>query len=319
MNNFHQDSLIFFRELSKRIKDKIEDIEVIQLAFNLALGCERLLKGILYDINPTYIYIEPGFKHTVQVIYSSRIVIGAPSNELAQKPNRDVITFNNSLLRVQTVSETALNHKNILFAISNARDIIAHCELRLLDIKNLREMIQRDFYPMLKSFANELDIKKESYFGGNSLKLSRISSSLQTDLQAKIELLLETHNQKWHVLKGNENYVFDKDKATAQVLSFQFKEKIPCPACNNNSVIYYKPIMEYDNTKLEEIIIGTEAKKLKCQYCKLEITDPAILDYFGIKGQKINPPETCASCGKELPFYSSGICEDCEDHYGLDG
>lgn len=311
MNNYLSDSGIFFKEVSRRIQDTIPDNEIIQLSFNLALGCERLLKGILYDINPTYILIEPDFKHSLQTLYSSKIIPEASqSRELASKPNSDVISFSNSLLKAQLISKSVHNHKNVLFVISNSRDIIAHCELNLLDKEKMREILQRDFYTMLKSFSVELGIKQTHFFDGSHIKLSRISGLQQTDLTKKMELLLDEHRGKWQSLKGNPGFVQDKDLITFNIFETGNKEKIDCPSCKNEALIYLKPIKEYDFSKLEEEIIGYQVKKLKCQYCKLEINDPAMLDNLGITDKKIHKNKNCKYCGLEIT--NGEICTTCD-------
>ncbi|MFA9193461.1 hypothetical protein AAGV33_03515 [Flavobacterium sp. FBOR7N2.3] len=312
MNNYLLDSGIFFKEVSRRIQLEMSDNEVIQLSFNLALGCERLLKGILYDINPTYILIEPDFKHSLKTLYSHKIISEAmASKELATKPNPDVISFNNSLLKAQHISNTVASHKNILFAISRARDIIAHCELNLLEKNKIKEVLQRDFYTMLKSFSDELDIKQSHFFDGSRIKLSRISGSLQTDLNKKMSLLFETHLATWQILKGRSGFVVEKDSITKEILKTENKESIDCPACESTAVIYLKPIIEFDQLKLEEEIIGFEVKKLKCQYCKLEIQDSSILDKLGISDKKVHKNKNCAYCGVEMA--KDEACETCEN------
>lgn len=283
MNPYLNDSALFFQYVSINMNSNLKDNEVIQLTINLALGCERLLKGILYDINPTFILIEPDFKHSLQTLYAEKIIPEADkSKELARNPNFDVISFNNSLLKAQFVSKTTLEHKNILFAISNARDVIAHCELNLLNKEKLREILQRDFYTMLTSYSVELSIKKSHFFDGRHIKLSRISGALQTDLRAKVKLLLETHNEIWKSLRGNPGFIKDKVSVTNDVLLLVDKDRTECPACKNDAVLSLKPIIEFNVFKGEEEVIGYDVKKLKCHYCKLETSDPSILDYLKI-------------------------------------
>jgi hypothetical protein len=310
MNNYLQDSGLFFKEVSRRIQDVITDNEIVQLSFNLALGCERLLKGILYDINPTYVLIESDFKHSLKTLYSNKIISEAlTSKELASNPNKDVISFSNSLLKAQLVSKSVHNHKNVLFIISNSRDIIAHCELNLLDKDKMREILQRDFYTMLKSFATELNIKQSHFFDGSQIKLSRISGSRQTDLVKKIEILLDEHKGKWQSLKGTIGFINDKDRITSEIFRTGNKEKIDCPSCHNDALVYLNPINEYDISKLQEIVIGFQIKKMKCQYCKLEIGDPAMLDILGITDKKVHSNKNCIYCGDEMSRGS--ICTSC--------
>ncbi|SCY60647.1 hypothetical protein SAMN02927916_2553 [Flavobacterium anhuiense] len=310
MNNYLKDSFVFFNEVSRRIEYTIPDNEIIQLAFNMALGCERLLKGILYEINPTYILIEPDFKHSLQTLYPDKILSTiSGSKQLENKPNSDVITFNNSLLRTQLVSESTINHKNILFTISKARDIIAHCELNQLEKQSIKEIIQRDFYTMLLSFSKELQIDKRHFFDGKHIKLSKISASLQTDLNEKLKILIETHQEIWKSLSGNENFITQKEKSTQTILDSRHKDKIECPSCKNIAIIYLKPIVEFNQLRLLEETIGHEIIKLKCEFCKLEINESSILDKLGIRNRKLHRNSECIYCG--IPLEEGETCNHC--------
>lgn len=310
MNTYLKDSSIFFKTVTKGIEKTISDDQVIQLSFNLALGCERLLKGILYDINPLYTLIESDFKHSIQTIYKDRLIKEATkSKELASNPNSDVISFSNSLLKAQLVSESVHNHKNILFVISNMRDIIAHCELRLLDLEKLREVLQRDYYTMMKAFSKELKIKQSHFFEQSHIKLSRISRQLQTNLDKQLELLVEEHNNIWKMMSTQPGYLDEKISITKFILKTDNKEILECPSCKNDAIVYFKPITELDLIKKEQIIIGFQVKKLKCQYCKIEITNPALLDKLGITDKKVHFATTCKYCGNQLE--DGEICNTC--------
>jgi Zn finger protein HypA/HybF involved in hydrogenase expression len=276
---------------------------------NLALGCERLLKGILYDINPTYILNEPTFKNSVQVLYGKKLLPGSKgSPELAAKFNGDVITFRNSLLRAQLVSATTEQHKNILFAISEARDIIAHCELSQLNTEQIKGIIQRDFYTMLKSFAEELNIKPSMYFEHFGDRISKISIAHQTDLSIKVRMLLELHLEKWHVFKTNSDFILRQKKVTRQLLNQQNKGKTKCPACEQEAVVILQTVLEFSTPTMTVSVIGYEAKRLNCYFCKLKIEDPAILDHLGIKF--IPPITSCRMCGYQYEE-SAQFCPSC--------
>lgn len=320
MNKYLFDSGKFFKFVSRSIQREIDDFQVIQLTLNFSLGIERTLKGILYDINPTYILIEPDFKHSLQNLYPDRIIEESKtSKELATNPNKDVITYRNSLIRAQHISKVCYDNKNLLFSISNARDIIVHHELDNLEIDMLRDVIQRDFYPFLKLLSKELKIKESHFFDGSHIKLARISSSLQTDLKRKVSLLLETHLGTWKILEGRSGYVEDKESVTAEILGTPYKESTICPACENEAVIYLKPIEEFNPYEKKEIIIGYEVKKLKCRFCKLEIKDSSILDHLGIRDYKIERQDECARCGRKLDSdNATGMCSECDEYYGTE-
>lgn len=327
MNNYLTDSGKFFRFTARGIQDKIDDFETIQLSLNFALGLERLLKGILYDINPTYILIEPGFKHSLPHLYPDKVIAETKSSgEIVGNPNEDVITFRNSLLRAQHISKSCFDNKNLLFNISNARDIIVHHELKKLDIPKLKEILLRDFYPFLKSISEELNIKQGHFFDGSHIKLSKISSTHQTDLENRLKLILDSHLGIWNTMKnrdsgqdGRSGYVIDKINVTNEVLNSPNKESTKCPACSNEAVIYLKPIYEFNPFEKKEILIGHEVKKLKCQFCKLEIQDAATLDHLGIRDRKIKKLEECSRCGKPIGTdNATGLCQECDEYYGTE-
>ena len=56
-NEFLKDSFRFFQKFSRNItEDNLEeDFSIIQTTLLFAIGVEKLLKGIIYDINPLYI------------------------------------------------------------------------------------------------------------------------------------------------------------------------------------------------------------------------------------------------------------------------
>jgi len=320
MNNYIKDSTMFFKHVAKSIDVNLTEFQVIQLSLNFALGLERLLKGILFDINPVYILIEPDFKHSLKCLYSHKIIEESKnSKELASNPNEDVITFRNSLLRVQHVSKVCNENKNLLFNISNARDIIVHHELKGLNIDTLKEILLRDFYTFLDEISKELGIKRNEFIAGSNIKLSRISSTLQTDLDKKVKMILETHQETFKSLKGNGGYLKDKENVTEEILNTPNKEGIKCPSCSNKAVVYLNPIKEYNPFEKDEITIGYEVMKLKCQFCKLSITDSILLDYFDIRDKKIHTVDKCARCDKRLsPDNATGLCNECDEYYGTE-
>ncbi|WP_316845546.1 hypothetical protein [Pedobacter psychrodurus] len=310
MNSYHQDSGLFFQQVSKGIEEKLDKSELVQIAFNLALGCERLLKGILYDINPLYVLTEPSFKNSMQIGYADRLLPESKgSGELLKTPIQDVITYKNSLLRAQLVSKTVANHKNILFAISEARDIIAHCNLKELDVEKINDIIQRDFFTMLDFFAQELAIKPHHYFGGHHDKLFKISISKQTDLSKRIELILERHIKKWEQHKVLDGYVKKQQLQTKSILNSSDRATCKCPVCKQDAIIYLEPIIENKSYVNLNGIIGYEIVKIRCLFCKLNEDDPRIMDNWKLNLSRLTKP--CTNCKTYFHFDGHAFCEDC--------
>jgi len=316
MNKYIKDSFFFLRTTSRSISKRMNDEKVIHATLNLALGLERILKGILFDINPLYILLNPEFKNSVQCFYSKSII---DKKQLAKAVDEDVITYRKSLLRSQVFSKCCTDYTNVLFKISDARDIIVHHELNRLDIKSLREILIRDYYPMMKAFVDELKIPKNKIFDGVHIKLSTLSSSLQSDLESKISLMLETHREKWKMLKNNPGFIEKRQLVTSNVLRDINNEECFCPSCENPAVLYLSPIFEFSPVDGERYQIGSEVIKLKCQFCKLETDEPSVLDKFYIRPRLMIRKKQCSRCSKKISNgNSTGFCDDCETYYGTE-
>jgi len=324
MNPYQKDALFFFKAVSTGIKSNNSDSEIVHLTLSFSLGMERLLKSILYNVNPLYVLIEPDFKNSLPVIYADKFLTEAKSSkEIASKPNEDVITFRNSLLRSQLVSKTAFENKGLLFNLSDCRDIIAHHQLSKLDLVELKIMLLRDYYPLLKSFAIELGINKPTIFHGKSIELAKLSSKLQDDIEKQIELKFESIRERFKMLENNPGYIANKDLETAMSFSSGNKYKVDCPCCGYTSLLYTEPIYEFNPYEKAEIKIGVSVKKLKCFYCKFETNNYKELDFL-----KISPPIAidneddlkCSRCGD---YYAndgrgSSLCSKCEEYYGTE-
>ena len=322
-NPYINDSLIFFETVSKGIKQNLTNSEIINLTMHFALGLERLLKGILYSINPVYILMSPEFKNSLPIYYKPKIIADATgTKEIAKVPNADVITFRNSLLRAQLLSKVTYDNKALLFTISNARDIIAHHELSNLDYTSLKIMLLRDYYPLMKAFSIELKIADQPFFHGKHIQLAKYSSKLQDTIEKKIELRFEGIKARYTMLKTIPGYIEDKDVLTSECLSKPNKFLIKCPCCQNNALIYSKPIFEFSQYEKFDMKIGYEIIKLKCFYCKLEIEDYKELDFLKISIPKPEEQEKlkmCASCGKPYSDDNgTSLCTVCNEYYGTE-
>jgi hypothetical protein len=322
-NPYLNDSLIFFKTVSTGLKQNLSDSEVINLTMHLALGLERLLKGILYAINPIYILIVPEFKNSLPVFYKSKIISEAiGTKEIADTPNVDVITFRTSLIRAQLLSKTVYDNKSLLFAISTARDIIAHNEISKLDFVNLKTLLLRDYYLLIKSFANELAVKTPLFFHGKHILLAKLSSKLQDTIEKQIELRFEALRATFKMLESNPGYISDKNFLTKESFNKGDKFLTNCPCCGYNALIYSKPIFEFNQYERADIKIGYEIIKLKCFYCKLETEDYKELDFLKISIPKPGEQEKikeCARCGQ--PFSDergTSLCQKCDEHYGTE-
>ena len=94
MNEYFSDAFGFFQTVAKLISGSMDDKETIEACLFFALGIERVLKGILFDINPVYVYKNQTFKHTAPILYKSLMLPDISKNkEISSEPEKDVLTY----------------------------------------------------------------------------------------------------------------------------------------------------------------------------------------------------------------------------------
>ena len=300
-NEFHNNASLLFKKISRQISDDLltNDLSVIENTLLFAIGIEKLLKSIIYDVNPLYILESPDFKNSVPFIYDSLV---KDKSEISKNPNEDVIAFQSSVLRATAFSKTALDNKNTLMKIKNARDIIVHHNFNKLEINELKTLLQRDFYPLLSSFSTEHILGGQTNFFNNlNAKLATISSALQDNIEEQIKLKIEGTLSYWDTLKGTHTYKRENSELkTVDLLKRDFVYPAECPSCKNIAVVYTLPIMEFNPYRNEMIQTGLETKALKCVFCNLEVTDYKELDYLKIEPDVRNKDTIILEYSNEL-------------------
>lgn len=282
-NEFYKDAFSLLKKVAKNIADgKLQDDEsVIENVLFFAIGVEKMLKAIIYDINPLFILENPDFKNSVPLLYNLLIKNKA---EIHKNPNGDVIAFHSSVMRAMTFSKTAIENKNTLMKLKNARDVIVHHNFNTLDISELKTLLLRDFYPLLSAFSEEYNLGGQTNFFNNlNSKLANISSALQGDIEKQINLKIESKKSYWRTLKGVST--FDKkscEDKTAEMLNKNFTFPFVCPSCENYGIVYTSPLLEFDSYRNEMKQTGFETKAFKCCFCELEIVDYKELDFLKI-------------------------------------
>jgi hypothetical protein len=245
---------------------------------SFAFAIERVLKGILYEVNPLYILMKPEFKNSIAAIYSQRIINS--TKEVSDTPDSDVITYRNSLLRAEVVSDFAHKNKSLLFYLSQCRDIIAHNELGLLDLDRMSLMMRKDFFTISHQVSGIASINIRSLLAQQDNRLSKISADLQDSIPEKVDIILANHQNKWEILRTTAGFIEDKNLTLDQILKTPNKFPCECPACKNTAVLFAAPETEFNKYMNQEVVLGYFIKKIKCVYCKLEITDYEHISYL---------------------------------------
>lgn len=282
---FYKDACMVFKIVSKNISDdKLGDEwQVIENTLFFAIAMEKLLKSILYDINPLYILEQPDFKNSVLVQYDSHIKDKSELNP--KKFDEDVIAFQSSVLRCVVFSKTILKNKNTLMSLKHCRDIIVHHSFTKLDIEAMKLILKRDYYPFLSELSEEHNLGAQgSMFNNLHSKLAKISGELQDDITNQIKLKIESTKSRWDQQKGSSSFNKRKcEKDTLELLRKDFTYPANCPSCDNYAVVFTVPIMEYDAYSKEVIQTGLETKGLECKFCNLELLNYKELDILNVQ------------------------------------
>ena len=284
-NEYMDDSPFFLTRAAAKTKERMSKEGVIEATLFLALGVERLLKGILFDLNPVYVYKSQDFKNTVSLLYGNKLVSEwAKNKEISGSPDADVLTFKLSLLRTKAVSKAAEKHTSMLFALSNWRDVIAHNALSMLDIEKCRTLLLRDFYPMVRDFSSELNLSMSRLLGSHEIRLASLSASHQESIEEKVKVRLDAHARRWAQLQNVPGYATkmkNKNDSALRAAANKrdvFVELVPCPACENEAILTAEVDFDYDDGNVWPT--GAFVSGLKCFYCKLEIEDYDEIDHL---------------------------------------
>lgn len=290
MNEYFKDSLVFIKQSSDKISPLISNEDTLISAFCFALGLERIFKGILFDINPTYILIGDSFKESAAVLYGDKILPGfKKEQEINFKPSGDLITFRKALSRVKLFSKTANKYNALLHKVSYFRDIIAHCELSKLDVEKLKEILNKDFISIIKSFSDELNIPElvDIIEKAKYPALLEISYNLLKieELEQKIKSKLKHHLQIWESRKTNSVELQNAKDKTESIVDKHTKhysyESFECPACKNNAIITLEYEPEIDEN--DDVVGHLFLTELRCYYCDLDISDYEELDFLELE------------------------------------
>lgn len=260
---------------SPHIKTTMTHEDTIQGALLFSLGIEKLLKHVLAETNPVFILRVADFKHSAPSLYSDRIVSSGKNPEIIAKPDSEVITFRVSLSRSRVFSKAANTYSNMLHTLANYRDIIAHRPTSELDINKVARMLQKDAFPLISAFGEELQISTSSFFGPEEVRLRKLSQGL-TDhdrFEHEMNQLLDEHLAMWKSKSTNAKFVSQAKDNTASLLKQSgtdfVHEEVTCPACDNMCVVRIEP--DYDYADGESFLSGAYVQELHCFFCDLNL------------------------------------------------
>jgi len=227
-NEYQNDAMQFLRRTSDIVSEKMSSQDVVEAILFLALGMERVLKGVLFKINPAYVYKISEFKNTAPILYPHLMVSKSDGKELANSPDCDVLSFRQSLSRARFFSTASAKHMSLLFSLSNFRDIIAHNLISGLDQSKAQKLPLRDLYPLLSDFQQELNVKPEEIFGSNQRRLVSISIEHQDSVNDRLAIKLGFHKRQWERFSTEKDDFAVRMRKRSEYLKNIINKKYEC-------------------------------------------------------------------------------------------
>ena len=279
MNEHLKDSLVFLKKYNTLIFNEMTNEQIIESVLHLAIGIERILKAILWNINPVYVLKNESFKNSAPILYKDKLISENLSNkEFSQNPNSDVLTFRTALLRAKEFSPITMKYFNTLFALSNYRDTIAHSPLKELDIEKLRKLLLHDSLNIIKDYSHEFNIPLTEFIGDKIKTLEFLSKDYEGDLSEKMQRKIKFYRSEWERIKHDPTqakrieklYETHKDKT-----SFDHGE---CPACGYAA--QFSAEIDYDYSDGQVWAAGVYPTALKCPFCGFSVTDDEEMNFL---------------------------------------
>ena len=279
-NQYFADAKYFFKKSTPMITQNASKDEIIGAMLFFALGIERLLKSILWEINPIFVFTDQSFKNMAPALYSDKLLPSHKQNkEFSKKPNADVLTFKRSLLRAKEFSAATNKHLNVLFALSNYRDNIAHLPLEKIDFEKAKKLLIDHYISVGSDYSNELNIPIEELIGDQPPGLELLAKTSLSETERDIKQKLLSHHQYWKRISEDPS---KSDKISKLNKKYERMADqyglVECPACGNTAEIFVEP--NYDYSDGEVWIVGIFPTSMYCEYCGLALETPEELNFI---------------------------------------
>jgi hypothetical protein len=183
-------------------------------------------------------------------------------------------------MTMMLVSQVTLQHKALLFALSGHRDVIAHCDLDLLDTKTARLLLLRDAAPLLKEYATELGVPMTHFVAGLELRLLALGAESQEDIERRVRMKLDGHARRWEQLRNVPGYSEKMRVKTSNTNQVPHWDVLECHACHNEALVEVDADYVYEKEIDEAVFMGVFVKQVRCLYCKLAIKDYREIDHL---------------------------------------
>ena len=285
VNNIHYSHATrFLRLAASFVNHTMNPDAVLQGTLCFAVGLEKLLHSILYELNPTYVHKKPEFENTVAIEYRGRLTPEAAKEWSAKKLDRDVISLRAAIQRAKAVSKVTLANVNLLHGFAELRDMIVHGTPDDGDVDRAKDLLQRYLYPLTRDFAEELSVSPLDLGGSQLGRCADISSETQESIEEAVNMRLEAHRLQWEqrrVTRPERNRIVKAtEEKSLKMRRGDFAEKIDCPACGNTALLHAG--VDFDVDDGHAYPVGVFIELLECLFCGLRVELPEELDVLGL-------------------------------------
>jgi len=262
----------------------MKEEEIEDATFFFALGMERVCKGLLFDINPSFILETSKFAEIVTALYPDKIIdASAPEISNSKAPNYS--KFKDLISRSAHFYQACAKNKDILNNLREYRNTLAHRPLRLFVHAEVHKWLIGVYYPVVSSILEEAKIEYVQALGSRAQLLENLSRNAkhEEEVARRVAATLSTFRSKWEKLNNQKYMQLSNAKTNIDLTQSRSThdnsyDQYSCPACRNPAVLEVEP--DFDFADGVGFLSGVYPLELRCHYCGLTVNDYEDLSYL---------------------------------------
>lgn len=283
VNPYLRDAPYFLQRAVAGIVDEKDGAENLTHALDLALGIERVLKGILWKEHPGYTLADERFQNMAAVFQADNLKkIGIDK----EKGNADSITYRTAATRARIFSNATHDQFAVLMKLGYVRDVVVHNDLTQIDLKELTFFLRRNLHPILTAFTSEKLIDGKQLMGKNETLVAKMAIDYIEDLRERVAKRLAHHLEIFRRRQAPIEYALP---AIAPARTDQMDTRVECPACCHEA--YVREEVDFDIVDRQAVPMGMFISHLHCPHCRLFVEDYEELKEMGITMSSLHPPD----------------------------
>lgn len=261
-NDYFFEAAIFIGRTTKIVKPRMDDSSAIIALLLASIGIEKILKGILFDVDHSSIYID--------------------------ESHRKTISFTGAIHKCKPLSTIVSQHLSQLLELAKIRNEIAHGVSKDINREFSRQFLLQRLTPLIDELCTERGLHKDTFFYDLPWRLSLYFDEKEIPYKSTEESLGEKmtrHRQIWELKIEDMRHVLDATEFTRKLSTEPLKKIIMCPACSNESVLSVNA--DYDYADGRAWLAGFYVEKLNCYFCNLFVNEAEEMDLLRLNDHLI--------------------------------